>query len=238
MPFGWIALVMLLAIASPVWGLDPRLAITQFGHQVLTVADGLPQDSLRSMAQTTDGYMWFAGVSGLARFDGVHFTVFDSSNTPALAPPRIISAVAPGPDGSLWVGRVGGPPLRYQRGVFQPLATPSMNCRALLLDSRGVLWIGADRALYRYAAGHLTKAFEGGYEVNVHNLLEWPAGTMWVAANNGLHRFEGQSHRVYTLKDGLPDLSVVALAPAGNGAIWVGTHTGGLSRFSDGRFGR
>ena len=62
----------LLAIALlsvPAWGLDPQLAITQFGHDVWTTSNGLPSDSIRSIAQTADGYLWFATSNGLARFD-------------------------------------------------------------------------------------------------------------------------------------------------------------------------
>ncbi len=37
-----------------------------------------------SAVQTRDGYLWFGTYSGLARFDGERFQVFDSSNTPKL----------------------------------------------------------------------------------------------------------------------------------------------------------
>jgi hypothetical protein len=40
----------------------------------------LPQNTVRSIAQTRDGYLWFATEEGLARFDGARFTVFDRSN--------------------------------------------------------------------------------------------------------------------------------------------------------------
>ena len=43
--------------------------------------DGLPQNSVISIAQTTDGYLWFSTFRGLVRFDGVRLVVFDSQNT-------------------------------------------------------------------------------------------------------------------------------------------------------------
>ena len=32
-------------LSRPAWGLDPRLALTQLGHDVWTTSNGLPQDS-------------------------------------------------------------------------------------------------------------------------------------------------------------------------------------------------
>ena len=46
--------------AAVAWGLDPRLAITQYGRGVWTTANGLPQDSIRGITQTSDGYLWIA----------------------------------------------------------------------------------------------------------------------------------------------------------------------------------
>ena len=46
--------------------------------------DGLPQNSIISMTQTRDGYLWMGTINGLVRFDGLRFTVFNEDNTPGL----------------------------------------------------------------------------------------------------------------------------------------------------------
>ena len=43
---------------------------------------GLPENSATAMVQTPDGYLWFGTFSGLVRYDGQDFTVFDRLNTP------------------------------------------------------------------------------------------------------------------------------------------------------------
>src|SRR4051812_14081299 len=46
-------------------------AFRQFG-----VADGLPSSSLTGLALDRQGYLWIATRDGLARFDGVGYTVY------------------------------------------------------------------------------------------------------------------------------------------------------------------
>ncbi|HEX6279984.1 MAG TPA: two-component regulator propeller domain-containing protein [Pyrinomonadaceae bacterium] len=63
---------------------------------------GLPQNTVLSIAQTPDGYLWLATSDGLARFDGVRFKTFKRSNTPAF-PSNRLGQLFVDEDGSLWV---------------------------------------------------------------------------------------------------------------------------------------
>jgi signal transduction histidine kinase/ligand-binding sensor domain-containing protein len=53
------------------------------------IKDGLPQNTITRILQTSDGYLWIGTEGGLARFDGVRFTNFDVQNTPVLKSNRI-----------------------------------------------------------------------------------------------------------------------------------------------------
>src|SRR5437867_5971338 len=46
-----------------------------------TAERGLPQNAIKALLQTRDGYLWIGTLNGLARFDGVRFKVFDHNNT-------------------------------------------------------------------------------------------------------------------------------------------------------------
>jgi len=70
----WILLPLLFAIA----------AAGQERFQLFTTDNGLPNNSVLAIIQSIDGYLLFTTYRGLVRFDGVHFEVFDSSNTPAI----------------------------------------------------------------------------------------------------------------------------------------------------------
>jgi len=228
----------MVLLCVPAWSLDPKLTLTQLGHDVWTSSNGLPNDSIRAIAQTADGYLWFATVGGLARFDGMNFTVFDGAASPLLKR-NTLTALLAAPDGSLWIGTGNTGLVRYRNGAFEKLEIPGLpaaTVRALMVDSRGVYWIGADSGLVRIEGARGVTVFKGTWESYVHAILEYPAGTVWVGANNGLHRFEGGAERVFTTRDGLPDDSIQGLAAGAGGSLWIGMRGGGLSEYRQGQF--
>src|SRR5579859_5454495 len=80
--------------------------------------DGLPENRIRALAQTPDGYLWIATSSGLARFDGVRFVVNIRLNTPSMTDDNIRD-LAVARDGSLWVATEGGGVLHQKDGRFE-----------------------------------------------------------------------------------------------------------------------
>src|SRR5687768_7080572 len=71
--------------------LSTTTAHAQYRFDHWTADNGLPQNSVRDIVQTRDGYLWMTTFDGLVRFDGVRFTVFNKSNTPELASNRFIN---------------------------------------------------------------------------------------------------------------------------------------------------
>jgi signal transduction histidine kinase/ligand-binding sensor domain-containing protein/CheY-like chemotaxis protein len=234
-----LLLALTIVIGTPAWGLDPKVAITQYGHKVWTTANGLPHNSVRAIAQTPDGYLWVATSNGLARFDGVSFTVFTPANAPGLLTDRL-TALAAASDGALWIGTTGEGVIRYRDGKFQQAAAselPDRIVRALDADSAGVVWIGTEMGLSKYEGGKLSIVFtSGNRELGVHCLFEYPAGTMWAGTNSGLKKIEHGAITSYSVKDGMPGDPVWGLAEGPNGELWVGTRPGGLSVLRHGHF--
>jgi hypothetical protein len=46
--------------------------------------EGLPYNRVQAIAQTLDGYLWVGTYQGLARFDGLQFTIFNNGSIPEL----------------------------------------------------------------------------------------------------------------------------------------------------------
>jgi len=74
----WSASSLLLLLLQ--W---PHNTAAQYRIESWTIDNGLPQNTVRSIVQTRDGYLWFTTYDGLVRFDGINFRVFDKSNTKA-----------------------------------------------------------------------------------------------------------------------------------------------------------
>ena len=49
----------------------------QYHVDTWTTVDGLPQNTVYSILQTRDGYIWFTTLDGLVRFDGVRFLIYN-----------------------------------------------------------------------------------------------------------------------------------------------------------------
>jgi len=83
----------LLADSSPARALDPNLSLHPYIHTVWTTEDGLPQNAISAIVQTHDGYLWLGTFGGLARFDGITFTVFTAANSEGLKDNRILALI-------------------------------------------------------------------------------------------------------------------------------------------------
>src|SRR5260370_32043498 len=70
--------------AARLLALDPAKELTQYRHDVWQDKDGLPQNSIRAMVQTRDGYLWLATYEGMARFQRIRLTRFETQNPPLL----------------------------------------------------------------------------------------------------------------------------------------------------------
>ncbi len=107
-----------------------------------TSDDGLPQNSVIGMAQTSDGYLWMSTFEGLARFDGRRFVVFDADRDPELE--RYYGSLVADPEGGLWLSLAGGQATygkgsRFRRlGEADGLPTGRIVCIASAPD--GSIW--------------------------------------------------------------------------------------------------
>ena len=216
----------------------PVRSLDQYVRRVWQSDDGLPENSVRSIAQTADGYLWFGTEAGLARFDGFQFVVFDKSNTPLLASSNI-SALLVDRDQTLWIGTQGGLTC-YRQGRFTPPASKSFFAETILSlhqDRIGALWIGTEGSglfrLYRGEIRHYGLA-EGLPANSVFSIVSDLNDNLWLGTHRGLARLpHGEAPgAAIRLGAGREDVRSLWIDPENK--VWVGTRNGLLARPAEG----
>jgi ligand-binding sensor domain-containing protein/signal transduction histidine kinase len=234
-----LAILLLLSGTGMAFALDSRRDLSQFSHEVWLTENGLPQNTVHSIAQTKDGYIWIGTEEGLARFDGVRFTIFDKQNTPQLKS-NYIRALLADRQGALWVGTAEGL-VRILNGSFTAFTTneglPSNTIQAIYEDREDNLWVATATGLSLFKSGSLTtfKTKERLIGGSIQALFQDSEGALWIATPYGVGRVKDGTFTNYTVRDGLGSNSVRAIQQDGEGRLWFGS-LAGLTSFNDGHF--
>jgi signal transduction histidine kinase/ligand-binding sensor domain-containing protein len=134
--------------------LDPQKMMTQFQHRHWGAADGV--DKIRSITQTTDGYLWVVSGNRLLKFDGNQFTQW-TPKAGKRAVPGYLEKIFAGRDGSLWVSYAvcllrirDGRSTNY--GAAEGMS--SGHVVSFCEDANGVLWAGGSEGICKFEKGH------------------------------------------------------------------------------------
>jgi len=234
----WIARILLISllILTPAKrasaSLDPDRPISQYIHQSWQTQDGLPQASVVAIAQTPNGYLWLGTEEGLARYDGVRFSLFDK-HTAGLQD-DLLQALFVDHEGTLWLGtRSSG--LHYlKNGKFGSAFSSSSGLSgkaitALYEDRAGTLWIGTDGGgLVRRSRGkvQIFTTRDGLGDNSVFSISGEQNGTLWIATHDGLTKYSNGRFTTLTSRDGLSANYVRTTLVDQTGAVWAGTTDG------------
>jgi len=179
----------LLFLSQASWALDPARSISQYVHTAWGQEAGLPPAAdISTIVQTQNGYIWLATQSGLVRFNGSEFTVFNSTNTQALKYNRV-EVLYEDREQNLWIaaddGVVHGSLIRYRDGTFERLTNKDgptdTSISAICADKAGSLWVATvSHGIFRYRDGQF-KAYTipGGfrYVFSLYGIIaawSWP----------------------------------------------------------------
>ena len=116
---------------------------------------------IQSIAQGAQGYMWFGGSNGLARYDGRNFRIFQrQENTPFSLASNEVTRLLVDHNNQLWVAtRHGLFVYQQQREGFSRFNPPnapawvkSMSITSVALDSNNRLYIGTEQGVVEISA--------------------------------------------------------------------------------------
>ena len=75
----------------------------------LEVSDGLSNNSVNTIYKGRDGFMWFGTTTGLNRYDGYTFKIYQhAENEPGSLPDNYITDIVEMPDGRFWINTARG----------------------------------------------------------------------------------------------------------------------------------
>lgn len=227
---GWLTLGWSAAPAA-----DPTIRnfgrAEQFFFDTYGVESGLPGVVVNSVCQTRDGYLWVATGGGISRFDGVRFTSFRPSDTPALQTPLIYRFLE-GRDGTLWIGTARGL-VRYRDHTFERVGLEECEIHALAEDREGRLWIGTfGRGLFVREGDRIRHVDDPSLAgpCYVFRLFFASDGRLWIGTDpGGLVCYADGVFQHSNLAAQLPS-PVEAIAEQPAGTLWFGTRSDGLWR--------
>jgi signal transduction histidine kinase/ligand-binding sensor domain-containing protein len=132
----------------------PARPISQLVHTVFTPKNSGAPSGIRTLAQTTDHYLWVGAFGGLYRFDGVRFARYTSLDGDTLATGPI-NRLLPSRNGGLWIVGSGGVVYHLAEGHFTTFGKPADSVRVILLaESRsGEVMAAVSSGLFRLRDG-------------------------------------------------------------------------------------
>jgi signal transduction histidine kinase/streptogramin lyase len=234
-------LCLALALVSPALALDPHKSLTQYSRTTWTQMQGLPQDTIRAITQTSDGYLWLGTDEGLSRFDGYEFVTFDKTN--GELPSNSITALAAAPDGGLWIGTSNG--LAYYRNkrfraytVKDGLPDPAIS--QLYIERSGVLWIVAGVQFARLEDGKLTTLGPGPALpiTTARNVREDARGNIWIAGLDSVGKWNAGRYESVIPADAYARMFITPMVSDRRGNLWLGGNLGLILRTPDGKIRR
>ncbi len=208
----------------------------QFVIDSWTTESGLPQNSVLSIQQTPDGYLWFTTFDGLVRFDGVRFTVFNKANSPGMASNRLVHLLAE-KDGTLWASTESDGVVRYRAGHFRTFAVadglPSDRLNRVQRDIDGSLLIDTHAATAHLRGERITSDPPMGFHDRKTYIS--PGGVRWEINAAGLRRTKDGQESRFPLPFKRGDFSGVQMDETADGALWL-TAPDGLYRLEAGMY--
>ncbi len=204
-----------------------------------SISEGLPSSVVQSITQTHEGYIWLGTQEGLARFDGVRFTVFGKQDAPELIE-NDIPALLEAQDGTLWIGTSTGlvsmKDDRFTRYSNRPvIANQSIN--TILQSHDSSLWIGTKNGLVCLRNGNFAGfgTAQGLPDAGILSLYEDRRGVLWIGTRHGFARFANGRISPVKVTAELQNAPINSLGGDSSGTLFLATDAG-LFTFDDGRF--
>ena len=244
-----IILLFLLGLPSLLTAAQNAL---HYGFRQVGSDDGLSASYVKSIAQDSNGFMWFGTKNGLNRYDGVSVKTFNCHDKKSGKRNNNIGAIYENADGNLWIGTDRGVYILDPRTeIFTKFDVKSKGgvgiddwVGTIAGDDKGNVWIMVpNQGVFRYGEGRLDY-----YGVTDHKgdkdkvptcMAITSQGGVFVGTNRqGLFYYDPQNGNFRKLTSDRGDFDVLHMATASfmdvlpNGEVCLVTHEGHVFRIN------
>ena len=226
---------------------------TRFYHYAYQPQDlhSIAENKVIALLPDRDGNLWVglhsAGVNhagrGAQRFE-VFRNIPDDPNSLTL---NFVNAILEDRDGILWIGNDDGLNRIDRQSGRRELINLGLGLKPMVIsltqDHEGAIWVGTDAQgvtrydprTHRFETYRHDPANPHSLSQNeIHRIYADQKGTVWVATDNGLDRFDPDLRQFKTYKltsDSRLSQSYTGITEDASGTLWLGTTFSGLHRF-------
>lgn len=186
---------------------------------------GLPETSVLAIQASRWGGILVGGSAGAWRLEHGRAEQITGERAEAMLEDR---------HGNLWISTLDGL-RRYAQGRHETLGERNglmgRLAPSLFEDRDGLLWVGTTNGLYRISDGPVfgLARSSGLRDIYVRAIIERPGQGVWIGHPMGVDVWQaGQSRAVPLAFDGKTDPSVLSMANARDGGLWIGTYDQGV----------
>jgi ligand-binding sensor domain-containing protein len=203
----------------------PSTVVAQYRFDVLNTNDGLPQNTVRAILQTRDGYLWFTTFDGLVRYNGARFQVFNKANTKGINSNRFTSLYED-TDGTLWIGTEDGGLTRYSAGRFKTYTTedglPHTYVGVMRRAEDGEFLVSTPAGLARMRGERFEFVSSNDFRFAPDTGIDGLAGKVWYRSGMKLHCLRDGRETSYTIPVGpRGDVRIDQLHEDRLGRLWI-----------------
>jgi ligand-binding sensor domain-containing protein/signal transduction histidine kinase len=215
------------------------VAMAQYRFDVLNTDNGLPQNSVYSILQTRDGYLWFTTLDGLVRYDGANYFVFNKANSPGINSNRF-TRLFEDRDGVLWICTEDGGLTRFFNNTFKTYTTahglPHNWIFNLRQTESGDILIQTYKGLARWHDGQISIITTDLSSFDIILGYAGRSGAVWYRLGSTLRESRKGVTTDYTVPLYNPDdQNYPQLYEDREGRMWIGYDGPGLLMLKEGK---
>jgi signal transduction histidine kinase/ligand-binding sensor domain-containing protein/CheY-like chemotaxis protein len=171
--------------------------------------NGLPAGQVYGIVQTRDGFIWAATVDGLARFDGMSFTLFNTGNTAGIADNRF-TCIFEDSSGRLWAGTEFGTVSRLEHGRWTSVSLGASGEHIQMVsireDERGGIWAIGGADSFEWVGDRFVRHPNHEWNALLGRTSRFTVCSFGIYRDDALVAMVHGRPSLFTASDGLPDL--------------------------------